>query len=98
MRAGAGQLTADRGIVRSADDRLRGEVIERLLCTGRAHIGPLMSRDICHALAPFLDRGLALLSGDLLEIMADGLPYARTIAALFDPYRQHSPRRFSSAV
>ena len=98
MRAGAGHLTADRGIRRSAEDRLRGEVIERLLCTGRAHVGPFMSQEICQALAPFLDRGLALLSGETLEIMADGLPYARTIAALFDPYRQHSPRRFSSAV
>lgn len=27
-----------------------------------------------------------------------GLPYARTIAAIFDPYRLQSQRRFSSAV
>ena len=98
MRAGAGYLTADRGIQRTADDRLRGKVIEGLLCTGRAHVGPFLAREIRDALAPFIKRGLALLSGDQLEILADGLPYARTIAALFDPYRQHSPRRFSSAV
>ena len=77
---------------------MRGEVIEGLLCSGRAHIPRQFLPEICHALEPFLDRGLVLLSGDQLEIMADGLPYARTIAALFDPYRQHSPRRFSSAV
>ena len=41
---------------------------------------------------------LAIASPDRLVIGASGLPYARTIAALFDPYRTHSPRRFSSAV
>lgn len=98
MLAGAGHLTAERGIHRNAEDRMRGEVIEGLLCSGRAHIPQQFLPEICHALEPFLDRGLVLLSGDQLEIMADGLPYARTIAALFDPYRRHSPRRFSSAV
>jgi len=34
----------------------------------------------------------------VLTILPGGLPYARTIAALFDPYRQDSARRFSSAV
>ena len=33
-----------------------------------------------------------------LEIAHVALPYARSIAACFDPYRQQSARRFSSAV
>jgi oxygen-independent coproporphyrinogen-3 oxidase len=36
--------------------------------------------------------------GEELTIAPDGLPYARTIAAQFDPYRRDSQRRFSSAV
>jgi oxygen-independent coproporphyrinogen-3 oxidase len=47
---------------------------------------------------PFIERGLATLEGGRLTIAQGGLPYARTIAALFDPYRQDSARRFSSAV
>lgn len=34
---------------------------------------------------------------DLL-IMSEGLSYSRTIAAIFDPCREYSPRRFSSTV
>jgi oxygen-independent coproporphyrinogen-3 oxidase len=36
--------------------------------------------------------------GEFLVIGDHALPYARSIAAAFDPYREHSPRRFSSAV
>ena len=49
-------------------------------------------------LQPFNDAGLCRWDGPVLEIPPGGLPYARTMAALFDPYRSHSPRRFSSAV
>lgn len=98
MRTGEGHLAAERGIRRTDDDRLRGQVIERLLCAGEARVQSLLSPDICVALEPFIERGLASLAGEHLSIAADGLPYARTIAAIFDPYRKNSPRRFSSAV
>ena len=49
-------------------------------------------------LAPFTTRGLAEFDGAVLRVMPGGRPYARTMAALFDPYRQDSVRRFSSAV
>ena len=38
------------------------------------------------------------LNGAVLQITSEGRPYARTIAALFDSYRQDCVRRFSSAV
>ena len=47
---------------------------------------------------PFVERELASIDDDRVTISQIGLPYARTIAALFDPYRQQSARRFSSAV
>lgn len=86
------------GVNRSAADRARGRLIEALLCQGEARIGKERAHVLHSALTPFIDRGLATLSGDHLTILPDGLPYARTIAALFDPYRQDSLRRFSSAV
>lgn len=98
MIASQGQMAANRGIVRSAEDQRRGAIIERLLCDGRAHIGPSLAATLACALQPFIVRALASLDGEWLTITADGLPYARTIAALFDPYRQQSPSRFSSAV
>jgi len=98
MIAGDGRLATEKGIVRSADDRLRGKVISGLLCAGYARLGPNLTRQIAPRLRPFIDFGLADLTGDTVSITADGLPYARTIAALFDPYREQSTRQFSSAV
>lgn len=98
MKAGAGKLAGERGIRRSADDRLRGEIIEQLLCRGHAAVPRALLDAVRPALAPFVKRGLASIADHGVSIPPEGLPYARTIAALFDPYRQHSPRRFSSAV
>jgi oxygen-independent coproporphyrinogen-3 oxidase len=92
------RLTAHRGIVRSADDRRRGAVVEALLCQGRARIAPDLACEAWPALRPYLDAGLCQTDGGDLVILPGGLPYARSIAARFDPYRRDSLRRFSSAV
>jgi oxygen-independent coproporphyrinogen-3 oxidase len=92
------RLTANRGIVRSAEDRRRGAVIESLLCQGRAHVDADLRREALPLLRSFLEQDLCEMDGEDLVIRADGLPYARSIAARFDPYRKDSLRRFSSAV
>lgn len=92
------RLTGSHGVLRSPQDQRRGVVIEQLLCHGRAELGLDLLQDAIGALAPFRARGLIDITGSTLEICPEGLPYARTIAALFDPYRQDSVRRFSSAV
>ncbi|MGZ5826255.1 MAG: coproporphyrinogen III oxidase, partial [Croceibacterium sp.] len=86
------------GKVRSADDRRRGAVIEELLCRGRARVCRPMLDDAMDRLSPYLETGLCGIEGEYLVIADHALAYARSIAASFDPYRQHSPRRFSSAV
>lgn len=98
MMASQGLLTGNRGIARNAEDRYRGAVIERLLCDGSARIGGRLLAEVRASLTPFIERSLASLDEEWLTILPDGLPYARTIAALFDPYRRDSARRFSSAV
>lgn len=91
-------LTGTHGVRRSLDDQRRGAVIEQLLCHNRAVLGPdMMMRHIAE-LAPYKIRGLIEIVGDRVEILPEGLPYARTVAALFDPYRGEGGRRFSSAV
>lgn len=92
------RLPAAHGIRRSTDDQRRGAVIEALLCHGKASLDAELAAEAAARLAPFTERGLARLDGGVLTIEPGGLPYARTIAAIFDPYRQDSVRRFSSAV
>ena len=92
------RLPATHGVRRSVEDRRRGAVIEALLCYGRASLDADLAAEASAKLGPFAARGLASLDGNVLTIAPQGLPYARTIAALFDPYRQDSVRRFSSAV
>lgn len=92
------RLPAAHGVRRSPGDQRRGAVIEGLLCRGEARLDPDLRAEAAAALTPFVDCGLARLTDTGLQILPGGLPYARTIAAVFDPYRQDSRRRFSSAV
>ncbi|GAD47383.1 oxygen-independent coproporphyrinogen III oxidase [Caenibius tardaugens NBRC 16725] len=98
MLLSQGVLPAGLGVRRSADDRMRGAIIEGLLCHGRAVVAPELARAVAQGLAPYLARGLCVFDREELVITDGGLPYARSIAAQFDPYRQDSPRRFSSAI
>lgn len=91
-------LAGQHGIVRSRNDQLRASVIESLLCQGEARLTPALRDEVMGRLCPFTIRGLAEVVEDRLVITPYGLPYARTIAALFDSYREQSPNRFSSAV
>jgi oxygen-independent coproporphyrinogen-3 oxidase len=77
---------------------VRGEIIEGLLCRNEADIPAAILAEVYPSLEPFTTRGLASITESRLGIAENGLPYARTIAALFDPYRSKSQRRFSSAV
>lgn len=92
------RLTANRGILRSAEDRRRAGVIEALLCQGRARIDADLRSEALPMLQPYVEAGLCGMEGEDLVIRRGGLPYARSIAARFDPYRRDSLRRFSSAV
>ena len=98
MLASQDHLAANRGILRTADDRYRGAVIEQLLCQGRAQLGASLMREALPSLRPFLERGLVNIDRQWLDILPEGLPYARTIAALFDSHRVPASRQFSSAV
>lgn len=98
-RLAAGGLASVRGVRRSAADRERAVIIEDLLCGRDADLTALPSDGLCEArLQPFVDRGLVELGGDRLRLAPGALPYARAIAACFDPYRAVVPEGFSAAV
>ncbi len=92
------RLTANLGARRGADDLRRGAIIGSLLCQGHADLGLSLDAATAARLEPLVAQGLARIEGTRLAITDLGLPYSRVIAALFDPYRQESARRFSSAV
>lgn len=92
------RLPIAHGKARSTDDRLRGAAIEELLCRGRARVCRAMLDQAWDRLAPYAEAGLCEIEGEYLAIGEHALPYARSIAAAFDPYRQDSQRRFSSAI
>lgn len=98
MMLSQSRLPISAGVQRSLDDRRRGAVIEQLLCHGRADIRASIDRAAATRLETIIDRRLVRIEGTELVITELGQPYARVIAAVFDPYRQQSPRRFSSAV
>jgi oxygen-independent coproporphyrinogen-3 oxidase len=92
-------LPAANGIKFGEADQWRARVIEALLCQGEARVDPDLLGEARPALMPFIERGLVRIEGDVLRIaLPQGLAYSRAIAARFDPYRQDSLRRFSSAV
>lgn len=97
MLALGGRLPAERGVARSREDRARGMIIEGLLCCGEADAGAFAEAARAQ-LEPFSAKGLVSWSGNRLSIAPEALPYARTIAAAFDGWRQPDARRFSNAV
>ena len=98
MLVSAGRLPAERGIVRSAEDRMRGRVIEALLCRGEADAGAFGIGELRARLAPFEHAGLVRWAATALTIEEAGRPYARSIAAAFDAWRAPDGRQFSSAI
>lgn len=98
MMLSDGSLTANRGKRRSIEDRRAGAIIEELLCRGRARVDAASLANARERLAPYLEAGLCSLDNGCVVIGDHAVPYARSIAAVFDPYRQQDARRFSSAI
>jgi len=96
--ARAGQLATERGVVRTADDRLRGEVIRTLMCRGRLELAAIEQRfgiRFSDTFAPELDElrrlqeeGLLRLESASIELTALGAAFVRNVARVFDAYRR----------
>ena len=105
----AGGLAIVRGVALTTDDRLRRDLIERLMCDldvdlvalADAHAAdpaPLVAA--LAGLAPFEADGLAHWDGRRLAVSERGRPFVRSVAALFDAYlsRSDDKPRHSRAV
>jgi oxygen-independent coproporphyrinogen-3 oxidase len=101
------QLPVARGVELTDDDRLRAEIIERLMCDLAVDLGAVCVRhggrvadltDSIGRLAPFFDDGLAVLDGSTLRVIGDGRLLVRSICACFDTYFAAEATRHSKAI
>lgn len=107
LRVGNGALAGVRGVARSADDRLRGAVIERFLCDGEVDVAavaaglrlaPQRLIGAWDGLRALADIGVVQVDGWRVKLAEWALPYGRLAASAFDVHRQTGEQRFSRAV
>jgi oxygen-independent coproporphyrinogen-3 oxidase len=103
----AGTLPVARGRALTADDRLRGEIIERLMCDGAADVGAIAARhgatvialaDAWEALAPLEAAGVATVEAGRVAVTPAGRSLVRVVASAFDAYLAGGAARHSVAV
>jgi len=102
----AGRLAAVRGIELTADDRLRREIIERLMCglevdleaTATAHGADETFAAEVKRLSAMVAEGVVEISGPRVRVSERGRPLMRTVAAVFDRYLETGKARHSRAI
>lgn len=102
-----GRLPVARGVAMTADDRFRGEIIERLMCDLAVDLEDVCARharpvaDLESAivrLGPFVGDGLVKLEGLRLKIVGHGRLVVRSVCAAFDAYFEPEAGRHSKAL
>ncbi|MEM8570681.1 MAG: oxygen-independent coproporphyrinogen III oxidase [Pseudomonadota bacterium] len=102
-----GRLPVAKGIPLTEEDRLRGQVIEELMCAGRADTAAIgaqrgRSADWCDdelaRLAEFERDGLVKLEGSTVTLTKTGQSLARVVASVFDAYLPKSEAKHSVAI
>jgi oxygen-independent coproporphyrinogen-3 oxidase len=103
-----GKLATVKGIALSNDDRLRGRIIERLMCDMAVDLDAIADEagfdiatgfsDELDALQPYQENGSVLIDGHRIRITEKGRPYMRLVASVFDTYLTRAKSRHSVAV
>ena len=103
----AGRLPIVKGKRLSADDRMRRDLIERLMCDLSVDLDEIASRHGMNAdlfapdlekLAPLAADGLARIEGHRITVPEEVRPLVRAVAAAFDPYLDAAAMRHSKAI
>lgn len=103
----SGRLAIVRGIEPDADDRLRGLLIERLMCSLALDIGaacrehgvdPRRFVEVLPRLDAMAADGLVEREGWRIAVTPRGRPFLRAVAALFDRHLDPSAGRHARAV
>lgn len=103
----AGELPADKGLMLSADDKIRAHIIERLMCDFRVcftsvedKFGALTKplRGFAKHMVDEDKYGLCQFNEDTLTILTEAKPFTRIIASRFDAYYETQQFQYSKAV
>jgi oxygen-independent coproporphyrinogen-3 oxidase len=101
------QNPVSRGLVRTAEDRMRAEVIERLMCDfevdygaiARRHgFGPDTFAGLAEKLEPAIAAGIATLSATRVGVPREHRLFLRSVAAALDAHFIAQPNRHAKAV
>lgn len=102
-----GQFATARGVRLTPEDRLRADIIERLMCDFRVDLADLcrehgldfasLDADLAQ-LEPLVSEGLALRDGAVIEIAPGAQNLARVVSAAFDARSDRQAKRHSLAV
>ncbi len=102
-----GKLATAKGLALSGDDRLRAEIIERIMCDFGVDLGVICARhgasadamlDTANRLDDLVADGIVELDGASLRVPERSRFLVRTVAAAFDAYLDKSMRVHSPAV
>lgn len=106
-RIEAGQFAAQRGCRLTPEDRLRRELIERIMCEFRVDLRSVTARyglrpdhfksEIARLMTLAID-GIVHVENDLVALDEAYWPLARTVAAIFDAYLQPDEQRHAAAI
>jgi len=106
-RIEAGSFAIQRGRRVTAEDRLRRDVIERIMCDFRVDLDVVATRhglNVGHFAGEFarlcdLERdGIVRVEGAMVSLDETYWPLARTVAAIFDAYLQPAEQRHAAAI
>jgi len=107
-RLEAGRLPVMRGYRLNADDRLRRDVINALMCHGRIDFATIEAdhdidfttyfADALAELEEMADDGLLAIGDGAIEVLPAGRLMMRNAAMAFDAYLAHSKGRYSRTV
>lgn len=94
-----GRLATVRGVALTPDDRMRGAVIERLMCDLKVNLACVTARhgsdwralrwEIA-TLAPLIEAGIVTVDGPRIQVTEAGRPFVRLVASAFDAYAERS--------
>jgi len=106
-RIAQGELATVKGYALTGDDRLRAEIIERIMCDFGVDLGPVCARHGAAAedmlrssprLHDLISSGVVELHGAALAVRDDSRFLVRSVAAAFDAHLDSSARLHSRAV
>ena len=101
------EFATERGVELSADDRLRRDVIESLMCDMAVDLKTLCKThgvarktldDGMKRLGPLAEDGIIEVDNGRVTVTAEGRPFVRLVAASFDSYLNKGEKRHSKAV